>query len=220
MTGWPDDGDAALARGERQDHFRDARSRQIMLAKARSLHEAAVVAEGRAGSALRSGPARRDGRRSAPAHPAPGRRAPARRAPPGRPPGAAADGFEVLLAVNVNLGGRALVTPDITVVTAAAAAGDRAFVDAGDVLLAVEITTADTAVNNRVTRPALYAEAGIGHLWRLDLEPAPYLWVGALEGGVYATVARVPVPVAVQLDRTAAAPAVHQRQQQSRGQKR
>ncbi|MFI0040984.1 Uma2 family endonuclease [Streptomyces mutabilis] len=107
--------------------------------------------------------------------------------------------------MNVNLGGRALVTPDITVVTAAAAAGDRAFVDAGDVLLAVEITTADTAVNNRVTRPALYAEAGIGHLWRLDLEPAPYLWVGALEGGVYATVARVPVPVAVQLDPAALA---------------
>ncbi|MGW0999210.1 Uma2 family endonuclease [Streptomyces sp. NPDC002523] len=126
---------------------------------------------------------------------------------------AAADGFEVLPAVNVNLGGRALVTPDITVVTAAAAAVDRAFVDAGDVLLAVEITTADTAVTDRVTRPALYAEAGIGHLWRLDLEPAPHLWVGALESGVYATVARVPggrtarvpAPVVVQLDPAALA---------------
>ncbi|MGW7460991.1 Uma2 family endonuclease [Streptomyces sp. NPDC054797] len=121
---------------------------------------------------------------------------------------AAADGFEVLPAVNVNLAGRALVIPDIVVVDAAAATGDRAFVDAGDVLLAVEITTADTAVTDRTTRPALYAEAGIRHLWRLDLEPAPYLWVGALEGSVYATVAclpagrtaRVPAPLAVRLD--------------------
>ncbi len=50
-----------------KDHFRDARSRQIMLAKARSLHEAAVAAEGRAGSALRSapGPGPRDSGRPA-----------------------------------------------------------------------------------------------------------------------------------------------------------
>ncbi|MEU3220170.1 Uma2 family endonuclease [Streptomyces sp. NPDC006971] len=104
----------------------------------------------------------------------------------------AADGFEVLPAVNVNLGGRALAIPDITVVRTAAAAGDRPFVDAADVLLAVEVTTVDTAVTDRITKPVLYAEAGIGHLWRLDLEPAPHLWVGALEGNVYATVARVP----------------------------
>lgn len=121
---------------------------------------------------------------------------------------AAADGCEVLPAVNVHLSGRALAVPDITVVHAAAAAGDPDVIDAGDVLLAVEITTADTAVTDRVTRPALYAEAGIRHLWRLDLEPAPHLWVGTLEGGAYATVARVPAgrtarlpaPVAVQLD--------------------
>lgn len=103
-----------------------------------------------------------------------------------------ADGFEVLPAVNVNLGGRALAVPDITVARTTAAAGDRPFVDAADVLLAVEVTTADTAVTDRITKPALYAEAGIGHLWRLDLEPAPHLWVGALESGAYATVARIP----------------------------
>ncbi|WP_237518656.1 Uma2 family endonuclease [Streptomyces sp. SID5910] len=87
----------------------------------------------------------------------------------------AADGFEVLPAVNVNLGGRALVVPDVTVVRAAAATGHRPFVDAGDVVLAVEVTTPDTAVTDRFTLPALYAEAGIGHLWRLDLEPVPHL---------------------------------------------
>ncbi|MFJ4013968.1 Uma2 family endonuclease [Streptomyces sp. NPDC090026] len=100
-------------------------------------------------------------------------------------------GIEVLPAVNVNLDGRALAVPDVTVVRAAAAAGDRTFVDAGDVLLAVEIATAGTVVTDRFTRPALYAEAGIRHLWRLDLEPAPTLWVGTLEGGAYSTVARI-----------------------------
>ncbi|WP_338715957.1 Uma2 family endonuclease (plasmid) [Streptomyces acidiscabies] len=79
------------------------------------------------------------------------------------------------------LGGRALVVPDITVVRAAAAIGDRLFVDAADVLLAVEIATADTAVTDRITKPALYAEAGVPHLWCLDLEPAPHLYVGALK---------------------------------------
>ncbi|MFE5078355.1 hypothetical protein [Streptomyces halstedii] len=45
-------------------------------------------------------------------------------------------------------------------------------------------------MTDRITRLVLYAEAGIGHLWRLDREPAPHLWVGALEGSAYATVAR------------------------------
>uniref|UniRef100_UPI003F4920DE Uma2 family endonuclease n=1 Tax=Streptomyces sp. CA-136453 TaxID=3240050 RepID=UPI003F4920DE len=134
---------------------------------------------------------------------------------------AAGDDVEVFTAVNVNLGGRALVVPDVTVVRAAAAtgdrlcadAGDRLCADAGDVVLAVEVTTPDTAVTDRLTRPALYAEAGIAHLWRLDLEPAPHLWIGALEGGAYATVVRVPAgrttripaPLTVQLDPAALA---------------
>ncbi|MFI8952630.1 hypothetical protein ACIGO6_39950, partial [Streptomyces sp. NPDC053750] len=46
-----------------KDRFHDARSQQVMLAKARSLHDAAVAAEGRAGSILRSGT--RDSGRSA-----------------------------------------------------------------------------------------------------------------------------------------------------------
>ncbi|WP_189846715.1 Uma2 family endonuclease [Streptomyces rubiginosohelvolus] len=121
---------------------------------------------------------------------------------------AAGGDVEVLAAVNVNLGGRALVVPDVAVVRAAAATGDRLCADAGDVVLAVEVTTPDTAVTDRFTRPALYAEAGIAHHWRLDLEPGPHLWIGALEGGAYTTVARVPggrttripAPLSVQLD--------------------
>ncbi|MFI2304554.1 hypothetical protein ACH5AL_37900 [Actinacidiphila glaucinigra] len=35
-------------------------------------------------------------------------------------------------------------------------------------------------------KPALYAAAGIEHYWRLELEPAPRLYLGHLEHGAYA----------------------------------
>ncbi|WP_406003452.1 hypothetical protein [Streptomyces sp. NBC_00829] len=34
-------------------------------------------------------------------------------------------------------------------------------------------------------KPALYAAAGIPHYWRLELEPAPRLYLGHLENGAY-----------------------------------
>ncbi|WP_331729937.1 hypothetical protein OHV05_35255 (plasmid) [Kitasatospora sp. NBC_00070] len=34
-------------------------------------------------------------------------------------------------------------------------------------------------------KPALYAAAGIEHYWRLELEPAPRLYLGHLERGTY-----------------------------------
>ncbi|MGP3777160.1 Uma2 family endonuclease (plasmid) [Streptomyces sp. SDT5-1] len=105
---------------------------------------------------------------------------------------AAEDDVEVLTSVNINLAGRALVTPDITVVHVEAAHGDNAFLDAADVVLAVEVTTADTEVTDRITRPALYATAGIPHHWRLNIAPAPHLWTGTLQDGAYATTADLP----------------------------
>ncbi|MEU2076604.1 Uma2 family endonuclease [Streptomyces sp. NPDC013489] len=99
---------------------------------------------------------------------------------------AAATGYEVLTAVNVHLPGRALVVPDIVVLQPAAAAGADRFADADAVLMAVEVTDASSTVTDRITKPVLYAEAGIAHLWRLDLEPAPELHTAALRGGVYA----------------------------------
>ncbi|WP_331725879.1 Uma2 family endonuclease [Streptomyces sp. NBC_00470] len=121
---------------------------------------------------------------------------------------AAGDDVEVFTAVNVNLSERALVTPDITVVHAAAAHGNRAYFDAADVVLASEVTTEDTEVTDRFTRPALYAAAGIRHHWRLDIDPAPHLWTGTLSGTAYTTTAQVPAghtariaaPYALQLD--------------------
>ncbi|MFB7999321.1 hypothetical protein ACFC4G_41770 [Streptomyces sp. NPDC056002] len=48
--------------------------------------------------------------------------------------------------------GHALVVPDVTVVRAAAATGDRLCADAGDVVLVVEVTTPDTAVTDHRDR--------------------------------------------------------------------
>jgi hypothetical protein len=38
---------------------------------------------------------------------------------------------------------------------------------------------------DRLLKPPYYAEAGIEHLWRLELEPVPTLIVSGLESGRY-----------------------------------
>lgn len=41
---------------------------------------------------------------------------------------------------------------------------------AGDVLLTVEIVSPSSEVTDRITKPALYAEAGIAAYWRVELD--------------------------------------------------
>ncbi|MFF1909128.1 Uma2 family endonuclease [Kitasatospora sp. NPDC058218] len=56
---------------------------------------------------------------------------------------------------------------------------------AHDVLVAIEVTAPDTHVADTLLRPTMYAAAGIPHYWRLELEPAPRLYLGHLERGTY-----------------------------------
>ncbi|MFJ8078734.1 Uma2 family endonuclease [Streptomyces sp. NPDC096176] len=58
-------------------------------------------------------------------------------------------------------------------------------IDAHDVLLVVEIASPSTRVTDRTMKPSLYAAAGIAHYWRLDLEPAPCLYLGTRAGVGY-----------------------------------
>jgi Uma2 family endonuclease len=51
------------------------------------------------------------------------------------------------------------------------------------VLLAVEVMSPSSVSNDRVSKPAQYAAAGIPHFWRL--EPGPVLCTYALAGSVY-----------------------------------
>ncbi|MGW0464541.1 Uma2 family endonuclease [Streptomyces sp. NPDC003027] len=93
---------------------------------------------------------------------------------------------EVLEAVNLVLPD-GLFIPDIVVVEAAAAAEDPVTCDADDVLLVVEIVSPSSSGRrtDRLLKPPYYAEAGIEHLWRLELEPTPTLIVSELEDGRY-----------------------------------
>ncbi|WP_406861662.1 Uma2 family endonuclease [Streptomyces sp. HUAS MG47] len=93
---------------------------------------------------------------------------------------------EVLEAVHLILPD-GLFIPDIVVVEAAAAAKDPITYDADDVLLVVEIVSPSSSGRrtDRLLKPPYYAEAGIEHLWRLELEPEPALIVTGLVDGRY-----------------------------------
>ncbi|GCD43694.1 Uma2 family endonuclease [Streptomyces paromomycinus] len=93
---------------------------------------------------------------------------------------------EVLGAVNVILPD-GLFVPDIAVVDAAAADEDPVNADAEAVLLVVEIVSPSSSGRrtDRLLKPPYYAEAGVEHLWRLELEPVPTLIVCELENGRY-----------------------------------
>lgn len=92
--------------------------------------------------------------------------------------------LEVLEAVNVVVPDGMLI-PDISVVDADAAAEAGLSIDAHDVLIAIEIASPSTRVTDRKMKPALYAAAGITHYWRVELEPAPRLYLGTREGAGY-----------------------------------
>ncbi|MFJ5220501.1 Uma2 family endonuclease [Streptomyces sp. NPDC088354] len=91
---------------------------------------------------------------------------------------------EVLEAVNVVVPDGLLI-PDIAVINADAASAAGLTIDAHDVLIAIEIASPSTRVTDRKMKAALYAAAGIAHCWRLELEPAPRLYLGHLENGGY-----------------------------------
>ncbi|MEV6248697.1 Uma2 family endonuclease [Streptomyces sp. NPDC051742] len=93
---------------------------------------------------------------------------------------------EVLEAVNLILPD-GLFIPDIVVVEAAAAAENPVTYDADAALLVVEIVSPSSSGRrtDRLLKPPYYAEAGIQHLWRLELEPTPALVVSELRDGRY-----------------------------------
>jgi Uma2 family endonuclease len=52
--------------------------------------------------------------------------------------------------------------------------------------LAAEVVSRSSVTMDRITKPALYAEAGVGHFWRVERGPdGPTVHVFALSGGAY-----------------------------------
>lgn len=97
---------------------------------------------------------------------------------------AASAPFEVLEAVNVIVPDGLLI-PDLVVADAVAAAEAGTTLSAHDIVVAIEIASPSTRVADKKMKPSLYAAAGIPHYWRLELEPAPRLYLGHLERGLY-----------------------------------
>ena len=82
---------------------------------------------------------------------------------------AAPDEWRVRRQMTVILGRRQRPEPDVIVIRADAdSAPHRIAYHAADVVLAVEVMSADSDVRDRERKSQLYAEAGISHSWRVE----------------------------------------------------
>jgi Uma2 family endonuclease len=76
------------------------------------------------------------------------------------------------------------LVPDVTVLRPRSSGA--IWSDPADVALVVEVETAATRRYDRMLKPALYADAGIPHFWRVERSPrAPSLRAYELDGGGY-----------------------------------
>jgi Uma2 family endonuclease len=88
---------------------------------------------------------------------------------------AAPAGLEVLDAINVRVGLRRILIPDIVVLRAAGL--DKTVYDAADALMVVEVASPSRPGIDRITKPAAYGKAGIPY----------YLLIESDDGAVTAT---------------------------------
>ena len=71
--------------------------------------------------------------------------------------------------MDIRLGPRQRVVPDVLVITAEAAADlSRTFYEPAEVRLVVEVVSEESEVRDRERKPQLYAAAGIPHFWRIE----------------------------------------------------
>jgi Uma2 family endonuclease len=77
---------------------------------------------------------------------------------------------DVTQGVEVRMSRRRSFIPDVLVTTDAAGKRVTATLDPHEVLLAVEIVSESSRTMDRITKPALYAQAGIPYYWRIETE--------------------------------------------------
>jgi Uma2 family endonuclease len=80
------------------------------------------------------------------------------------------DEYDVTQGVEVRINRRRSFIPDVLVTTDAAAARRTAKYEPHEVVLAVEIVSDGSQSMDRITKPALYAQAGIPFYWRIEIE--------------------------------------------------
>lgn len=99
---------------------------------------------------------------------------------------AAPVGFTVIEAVGVRLSGGSLLIPDLVVVRLPPRdAWSIGVHRVADVALAVELVSPGSHSLDRLTKPALYAQAGIPNFWRVELDQGPLVLGYRLSGENY-----------------------------------
>ena len=76
----------------------------------------------------------------------------------------------VTQAVDVRINRRRSLTPDVLVATAEATERNVSHYVPAEVVLVVEIVSPGSLAMDRIMKPALYAEAGIAHFWRVETD--------------------------------------------------
>lgn len=96
----------------------------------------------------------------------------------------------VVEAFGVRMRDNTLFIPDIVVAARPVVLANRSgILDASDVALIVEIVSPGSRTMDRITKPVLYAEAGIPSFWRIELD-GPTVFVSRLEGDRYVEAGR------------------------------
>jgi Uma2 family endonuclease len=120
----------------------------------------------------------------------------------------APDGVEVDREVTVRLDDRNRPEPDV-LVTTAAAEPDRTWFAPADVLLAIEVVSAESEHRDRTVKVRKYAEAGIPHYWLVEDENnQPVVHVYELDKatqsyvavGIHRDTLHCPVPFKIAID--------------------
>lgn len=95
-------------------------------------------------------------------------------------------GLVVIEAMGVRLPDDTVFIPDVLVATRDVVVANRSgILDAAAVALVAEIVSPGSRTTDRVTKPAVYARAGIPSFWRVGLEHGPAIVAYRLEQGRY-----------------------------------
>jgi Uma2 family endonuclease len=102
---------------------------------------------------------------------------------------AAAPRRMVVQALGVRLPDNTMFIPDVLVASREVVlANTSGILDPADITLVAEIVSPGSRIMDRLTKPALYAGAGISSFWRVELEDGPIIFAYALEQGRYVEV--------------------------------
>jgi Uma2 family endonuclease len=78
--------------------------------------------------------------------------------------------YEVSQGVEVRFNSRRCFIPDVEVVLAGAGTRRRSWYEPREVVIAIEVVSPTSLIMDRITKPALYAAAGIPYYWRIETD--------------------------------------------------